>query len=293
MKIGVIGNCSASAIGMTFQQLLEDCDVFSFEANAVLRANNFDHAFSVLKECDIVFSLPLPDQYGILAYNNLKAEHKNVQRLPNIVFTGFHPDCIYCNYNDHLFESPLEVLHSAIIAAAFSLHFNPRQTYDLFNDRVYRQLGYFDEFEKARVFLSNIMQGCGLDLSAEWPHWMSRGAFMYTTNHPRAIISARVATLMAIKSGLVPPGTPVPEPLMEELALHTIWPVYPPIAEALGFRGSYLFKKQGQPDRRGGGGSVYEIRRLDRTQFRHVPEIPKGDVHHSCCRKNSKHTEEM
>jgi hypothetical protein len=239
MTVGVIGTCTAPGVGQSLQELLRDDEVFHFEAVDVLRTNRADTVANLLADCKIVFSHYLPPEYGPLSTDVLRRSHNGFRIMPNLVFTGFHPDCVYLNG-----ESPLAPYHSAIAAASFALGLNLERAIELYNYNVFNELGYFDEFRKASIFLSRHFSDTGLDITAEWRTWMSSAPFMHTINHPKGFVMASMAKLLAIKAGLLAEpvavqGT-VPDPLAGD---HARWPVYPEIAGMLGITGDYQFYK--------------------------------------------------
>lgn len=259
MRIGVVGNCMAPGIGIALRQILPDAEIFAFEAREVLRAEKLVPAAATLARCDAVFTHHLPDDYGPLAISALKDRHRGLHRLPTNTFTGFHPDCIYLSHEGKQYGSPLGAYHSAIAAAAYSLTLDASATLRLFNAEVFRQLGYLDEFGKARSFLAHEFQQCGIDLGDDIWRWMERGAFMHTVNHPKGVMVAGIAKLLAVRLGLISAHAPIPDLAYDALSVNAIWPVYPGIAEVVGVSGSYLFKRQGGPDLVGGAGVFHSL----------------------------------
>ncbi|MGJ0395637.1 MAG: WcbI family polysaccharide biosynthesis putative acetyltransferase [Methylocystis sp.] len=263
MKIGVVGNCTALAIGLSLMQLLEDSTVYALSANDWKRKGKLDEAVDLLKSCDIVFLHILTDAFGELEWARFQKAHSRAYALPSIVFTGFHPDCIYINAKSGSFVgspispyssvigsfvgSPIGPYSSAIAAAVYSLGGDAETAVRLFNPDAFERLGYFAEFEKAKGYLFKTFAQCGLDAASEWEGWMREAPFMHTINHPRPIIAASVAKQLAKKAGLIRSNAPSPVAVLDTLAASVIWPVYPEIGAALGIHGDYLFKKMSAP----------------------------------------------
>ena len=248
MRIGVLGNCQAPGIGIALQQLLEKDEVFAIEAMATQRENRLAEAAAVMHGCELVFSHPLAESFGPLSFEALQRSHGDVRTIPSIAFTGFHPDSIFIQHGPNLLRSPLEVHHSAIAAAAFALGADVNTALRQFNADIFKKLGYFDEFAKARTYLMNVMSAANLDLSAEWPRWMARAPFMHIVNHPKAFALASIAKLLARREGLIAETVHYPEPVHDLLSVNPVWPEYPELAAVFGRKGSYLFKKNGGPD---------------------------------------------
>ncbi len=259
---------------MALQQLLESHEVFAIESIAALRENSLRPAADLLLGCDLIFSHDLSEQYGPISSNTLRHGHENVRIIPNIAFTGFHPDCIYIPHGSGVLGSVIGEYHSAIAAAAFALGADVYAALRQFNDEVFNKLGYFDEFNKATIFLDRVMTSLGLDLSDEWPQWMARAPFMHTVNHPKAFVLASIARLLAVQAELIPPTTRGVEPVYDLLSPYAVWPWYPELAERLGSRGSHLFKKPGGPDLVTGQGVFMTLREFVERSFAIYAEHP-------------------
>jgi hypothetical protein len=267
MKIGVVGTCQAAGIGMGLQQLLGDPEILGVEAVAAYREGRLQQTADALRECAVIFSHHLAPEFGPLSSDALRDSHRDVQLIPNVAFTGFHPDCIYISAGGQFFKSPMEDYHSAIAAAAFALGADVDTTLRQFNREVFARLGYFDEFAKARAFLAKTMADARLDISLEWPHWMARAPFMHSVNHPKGCVLASLAKLIAARSGLIAANRDFVDLVLDDLSLNPVWPVYPELAGALGIGGSYLFKKSGRPDLTLGRGVFIALRDFVERSF--------------------------
>lgn len=248
MKIGVVGRCTATALGFSLMRLLEDDTVYAFEASVWQREGRLDHVIALMKSCDVVFLHKFTDAFGELEWSQFQRIHGSAHAIPHIVFTGFHPDCIYINSGSNEFVgSPVGPYSSAIAAAVYSLGGDAETAVRLFNADAFERLGYFAEFEKAKSFLFKTFAEFGLDAAPEWDGWMRETPFMHTINHPLPAVLASIARQMAAKAGLISPNAPRSMPAIDTLAASVIWPVYPEIGAPLGIRGDYLFKKMCAP----------------------------------------------
>ena len=248
MRIGLVGLCQVHAVGDGFRHLLEDAQIISIEASAFKRAGKIAQAEALIANCDIVFCHQLPSEFESLATAELRKRFPRLIMIPVIAFTGFHPDSMYFFLGQKQFESPVGRFHSAIVAAAYSLNLSADRADSLFNSFIFRQLGYFDEFAKARQFLKATMQAADLDIEQEWESWMAPGAFMHTINHPKAYVLASIAKMLAANQGLIAPNQPTPDLQHDHLSNVTIWPVYPELARPNGITGNYQFKRAGNLD---------------------------------------------
>lgn len=140
MKIGVVGNCSAPAIGFSLMQLLENDTVYGFEASVWQRKGKLNEVIDLLKSCDIVFLHKLPEAYGVMEWSQFASVHSCVYALPPTLFTGFHPDCIYIPAAGGQFVgSAIGRYSSAIAAAVYSLGGDVQTAVRLFNSNAFER----------------------------------------------------------------------------------------------------------------------------------------------------------
>jgi hypothetical protein len=242
MRIGVVGTCNAPILGTALRHILPQHEIVAFEGIVMMREGRIEEAADALDRCDVIVMNPLPPDYGRLSGEALAAARpaETVQRLPTVVFTGWHPDCIRLpSASPH--TDPMGPLTSAIAAAAYALGWGQAQALALFREDIYRRLGYFDEFAKATLFLKRLFAKQGIDIEPYWDDWV-RSPFMHTTVHPTSAVLADIALAVAIRLGLAPPGTPRFKPAADPLSAHAVWPVYPEIARRLGVEGDYGFQ---------------------------------------------------
>jgi len=74
--------------------------------------------------------------------------------------------------------------------------------------------------------------------------WMRNNVFMYTTNHPKPYVIFDLAVALCKREGWAfdPAIARYWRPITEDFLINNIiWPVYPDLAEELGFEGSYFF----------------------------------------------------
>ncbi|WP_149537409.1 WcbI family polysaccharide biosynthesis putative acetyltransferase [Siccirubricoccus phaeus] len=275
MRIAVLGGCQAHGVAHGLLALLPEAEVESFEAVVIRHHGQEAEVAAALSGYDLVFTQDLDPEFGPLGTAALQAAHPRLRRFPLIAFTGYQPDLVYLKKGGDVRYSPIGAYHSAIVAGAYSLGVPEADVAQLFNRLVYQRLGYFDAFGKARTLLLRMAQeSYGLDLTAEFARWHARGCFMHTNNHPKAVALAGMATVLAIAAGLVPEGTPAPELIFDHLAIDTIWPVYPELAEPLGVPGSLLFKRLNRGIGAGANSQIIGLPRLIRESYAMYPDMP-------------------
>lgn len=243
MRIAVLGNCQTHGYAHALAHLLPDAEVESFEAAVARNHKCIPAVAEQLRGFDVVFSQDFGPEFGPLQTQALGASGPPLHRLPVIAFRGYQPDMAYLTLEGKVQGSPVGAYHSSIIAAAFSLGVAEADVPTLFNRLIYARLGYMTAFATARTLLLELLEGFGLDMAEDFEAWHARGPFMHTNNHPCGFVLADVARAAAIRAGLLPAGAPRVSPPHDQLAIDTIWPVYPEIADALGVPGGMLFKR--------------------------------------------------
>jgi len=247
-RVSVVGTCQVHGIADSLIFLLPGVKVLAFEYTAIKDKDAINQIQKCVVESDYVFSHFLPESAGPLGTTALRQAVPKFWIIPSVSFTGFHPDCIYISHNDKALESAIGPLHSGIIAAAYSIGVPVDRVSSLFNAFIFRKLGYYEEFAKARLFLQEHMERQGFDLTTVWESWLKQGAFMHTIVHPTIWVLASIAKFLAERAGLAAPGATAPSVPMDWLANHAVWPVYPELARPLNVPGSYVFKRGGGPD---------------------------------------------
>jgi hypothetical protein len=179
--------------------------------------------------------------------DKLRALTPNVRMLPLINFAAFHPDSVYVGQwgpGPAIF-SPLGAYHSALALFAFRKGLSLEMAQALFNDNVFRAVGYFGIWDASRrELLAECKEVSGLDMSAEFMSWTRRGVFMHTINHPKSFVLTDIAKRMSQQVGLAIPDLDFARYEIDEFAdeIHPIFPIYPPVAAFFGERGSYTFR---------------------------------------------------
>lgn len=280
ISIGVIGNCHIGTIAKALKFFLNNPSI------SLYRSAGLSTQFSNLK--GLVDAVRRHDAVICQFENNalmgsgpiaLKKRLPNLMPFPSIVFPAFHPDMMYLRIKDvageaKIIRSPVGENHSKLTVFGYMIGLTARQTLKLFNDRVFRALGYHDIWEPSRLELFAEAQRMSLSLESEFLSWTRRGCFMYTVNHPKMFVLCDITRVLLENTGIEcragDPSMFVPDSLMQS----TIWPVYPPIGGLYGIRGSYLFKSDDE--------RIYDLsefveasfdiyKHYDKEKFQHWP----------------------
>ncbi|MER2267527.1 WcbI family polysaccharide biosynthesis putative acetyltransferase [Methylobacterium oxalidis] len=250
-KIAVIGNCQARAVAQAMRLLAPTSPVRFIQMAWLKREHgHLDNLARTLSGHDHVFAQHFPD--GLIPGGDVYALRGREPRLvlfPTIVFNAFHPDTVYAGNLAHLAAlklapSPMGHYHSAIALTAHRLGLSVPQTLTLFREDVFALLGYLQAWDSSvRDLLASAAQ-VGFSLEREVGRWSRGGSFMHVINHPKGVVIDDIARRLLAEHGLRPQSVSSVDYLGDDLARDVVWPVYPEVAEAFGFTGSYLFKRK-------------------------------------------------
>lgn len=231
-------NCQVLGLGNSLNMMCDEIDV-----------EHYDPVGFRSKAADIIPRLRTFDR--ILVAPQLEHELegkldscKTPSRIPTIAFNAYHPDICYLLASGNSLKGPLGDYHSVIAYAAFRAGLNEEATLQLFREGIYSELGYFNTWDSARETLLARFSHCGFDISPYFVQWCRTGAFMYSVNHPRVNCVRDIARAILSEFGFQATyDDALPH---DNLANGPIFPIYPPIAERLGVKGSYRFKLGGK-----------------------------------------------
>ncbi len=204
------------------------------------------------------------------------AQHAGARPItfPTIGFAAYHPDIVHATVNSEQLRGGLGPYHSAIALLGWKAGVSASATQQLFNESVFRKLGYFDFWTPARDAMLAKSHTTDVPLHRFVERWRGGGAFMHTTNHPQLRVVADIARQVAILME-VSPDNSKPEDMVEDhLARQFVLPVYPEIATSLGIEGSYEFLLPGRDDRR----ERIDLREMIERTFAAYASIDPSDV---------------
>lgn len=166
----------------------------------------------------------------------------NLTRIPRVVFTAFHPDCVYALSEGEQVKGPLDAYHSMMLIAAHRRGLSVDDAQRLFNGAFFERAGYMDYWVPQRDRLVADYARFGLDISAGIRRWGRTSSFMHTVDHPKMICLYDIARAIFRSMGVPDIGS---EDLMppDNLSNGVSFAVYPEIGEMLGVPGGYRFKR--------------------------------------------------
>jgi hypothetical protein len=245
-RIAVVGNCQSFGVAYAMKILDPSATVDHFSAIGKSRAD-FSLFTKTLQTYDYVFSHEF--LHGHVKGGDSEELLRRVSKarlFPAVTFAAFHPDLVYLmdatRGHAQLF-GPVGPYHSAIATFAFRKGLSLEEANALYNRNVYETLGYFDVWnDAARELIDSTKKKFNMDLSGELMNWARRGVFMYSLVHPKPFVLVDIAKKLFEDTGLKGADVDFAYYAVDDLARSEIFPVYPPVGELFGVRGSYLFK---------------------------------------------------
>ena len=150
-----------------------------------------------LDRFDKIFIHPFNDSKGRFAKTKLE-KNPSVFFIPNVVFSGFHPDCIHnisVRDKNSFSCSPVSknAYHSKIVVNSFLRGLDEEECYSLFNPHFFSLMRYDQFYNNSVVVLSDLLKSCGLNAEYLLNKWLDNGCFMHTVNHPKSYVLIDIA----------------------------------------------------------------------------------------------------
>jgi hypothetical protein len=196
-----------------------------------------------------LFSGPVEQKDSIL--NELSNSSLRVIRFPELYFNAFHPDQVYAWMPDgSLVEGATGPYNSAVVLWAWQHKLTVTQAMSLMRPEIFQALGYHDRWHLSVDRLKHDF--------VPFPHFDYRdfiiplqrsGCFMHTVNHPRVSAIAQMARVLAkqIDSNISTEYNSIEGMMVDGLFMASFsWSVYPSIANSLGLKGAFLWKREDQ-----------------------------------------------
>ncbi|MBW6420182.1 GSCFA domain-containing protein [Rhizobium sp. XQZ8] len=232
-KATIVGNCQIKGISQCLKAMVRDFDI------------------EVIKPADM--STRRPDDASKIFFiqnefaprfhklNEIRAD-VDIVYFPGLYFTAFHPDFVYANHGEDRLMGPTGSGSSAIVIYAWQHGFSVKETINLFNESVFRELGYFSHWEASAAKVIDDGHRTGMDLAEELETWKKSGCFFHCPNHPKVAPLAGISRGIVKRLGLTPKVN-YPENLVEDTLISSVvWPQYPEVAKQFGLQGEYIFR---------------------------------------------------
>ncbi len=166
-----------------------------------------------------------------------------LRHLPNFIIKMFHPDVIYFNMRDGTpGVGAGSFWNSRIILFSYILGLNENEALQLFQEKTYNLLGYYDTIADDRKYIADQSIKTGLSISSIFEKWVEKKeCFMHGVNHPKTPFLIDVIIQFLIKENLEYDAGQK-DFIADKLKKGPIWSTYPEIAKSHGFDGGYYFK---------------------------------------------------
>lgn len=246
-KFIIIGNCQAVSIATLINAMSSSSSAIAIELTMQntegLQTGNFDISALIL-DCDYVilqhlesdaFTMRLVELYPLIA--------PKLRYVPGISYTAFHPDMGYIKKSNgvHL-GGPMGEYHSMIAFWCWQEGFSKDQAVSLYCHEIYKFLGYYEYESSSNQFLIQRGEQMAFPIDGMLADWKSKGCFMHSLNHPKLSVLTDIARRILSDENL----TFIPDVetyLVDNLAEHPCWPVYPEIARLHNLQGNLIFKQ--------------------------------------------------
>lgn len=282
-RVAVVGNCQS--FGYAFALKLFDpglvVDRYALVAPSLTDLKTLR---SALTDYDHVFSQDFGPQ--ILRDNAtsdaLFADMPDIVRLPTVNFYGFHPDTIHLldpTKNYRFIMGPAGVYHSALALFGHISGYSVEQTEALFTHDVFAFVGYLDVWPSAVEEVLRAGKAAHMKLEGAIARWARGRAFMYTPTHPRPQVMFDIARIAMDKAKLRAQPLDTEDYAVDDLSRDYILPVYPPLAEHYGLRGSTVLKLAHYRFSRGVG-EMLDLRAYIARSFAHCAERRREQLAH-------------
>lgn len=205
----------------------------------------------IRSEFDLVITAPLSDLYGPLSLSNLQNElsENRLITIPNIYFSGLHPDLTYLGGLGRCVQSPIGDYHSKLAIIGFLTGRSVSETCELYNLNDFLKLNYNEAVKDSFRELQHREKSLDVTVSDIIEDNFRHVPCFMTVNHPTSFLLSLFVERLSnfIKSrGIIDRIIPklnyhfLPNPLAEA----AVFPIYPDIASLnqLSFSGNYFFK---------------------------------------------------
>ena len=281
----MLGTCQGAAVAQALPLLLPRSEVVYYTLRGITK--RFPRVSDLLRDFDsydVVFANQFATAFRDGGDFEALRGHSRVVQIPNLVFSAFHPDVVYVGDVQEmdgrgLVRSATGPYNSALTLFGFLEGLSVDATARLFTPDVFRRLGYLDQWDDSAATLLSLGCDASYDLSESLVRWARRGAFMHTINHPKMYVTSDLARGLLAKAGIPFADCDLDSYLVDDFVHQGTWPIYEPIAELFGVKGSYVFLKRGPKP--GGppvtidlrafiAGSFASYRRRDITRLAHA-----------------------
>jgi len=247
-KIVILGNCQSGPLETLLRHRGGVKHIKSYLEHSLNKETLNDADLREIESADLIISQPLlSESFGPLETKKLTGSRKNVLIIPNLYFTGMHPELVYVGSSKNRLKSQLDEYHSAIAIAAFFAGLSVKETISLYRSReFFEDCGFFDEWQESlREYLLREYV-CDISLFKYLQGKAKRDLMFYTVNHPALPLLAQLASAILELFDIQPNWQTA---IRDEFKFLVIYPVWTPLVGyyGLGFQNNDNFYVKNRP----------------------------------------------
>ncbi len=240
-NIYIVTNCQSASIASCLKLMLTDFKAIPIpitEFDQKIRDMNFIHS---IKPDDIWIVLKRFSEVLELTGNINK---ENIIIIPHIYFYGFHPDFDHITLeNGDVLRAPGKCdYHSKILLSLYLRGVEKFNFKSLYSEKIFDSLNYFNIYNLESIRLVKSFNDHGFDGNLIMQNIKYEECFMHTFNHPKISLIFLMCQQIFTKITNKKISSQLLKYIIDPLHDFTILPIYPEIANYLGFEGSYFYK---------------------------------------------------
>ncbi len=114
-RVAVVGNCQAGPLASVLRLVLPYAQVTSHSVNSIRSEEAAYQIWGAIEASDVLVAQPLAARFGILCRDRLEIAHPKVSFVPNIYYSGHHPDLTYVGSPGNRVQGPMGDYHSIVV----------------------------------------------------------------------------------------------------------------------------------------------------------------------------------
>ncbi len=232
-RITVIANCHCLPISQIIALIAPDAAVEFIDVNFLAdplhnqRAHQLEHDDGTR----IIFSFFFGDEWGAVSTSRLRSIYgERLFTFTNIHFSGLHPDITYLGGMGSRIPAALGDYHSKLALFSYATKRTKEMCLDLFNDEIYRAVGYYDNFAESKLQLIRRDSRNDIKFSEIFLNMALIQPSLYTFNHPTDSVLLKLSEALCSTANITTQVIP-DSYLQNVLSQNSIWPIYSEIKD--------------------------------------------------------------
>lgn len=228
-KILLLGNCQTDLLARLLSHM-SNCHVENIREDNLSDHRNHNAILQKVKSANLIITQPLSDPcFGDLQTKCLKKINIKLIIIPNIYFSGLHPDLVYVGKMGNRYQSPIGDYHSAIGIAAFLEKVHVNQAIQLYRDlEFFQSSGFYAEWQNSLNEFNGRELFCDISISDYIENNILNNPLFYSSNHPVIELIVLLARRILMHLGC---DTGWDSFWRDEMQSNIIYPIWNPICE--------------------------------------------------------------